>query len=103
MIDVSHRGISNINPATEVIDPNQRKSGVCTVRNIVISEDKFYHPSLTFECGDVAITIKFDDLSKLNVEAIVAPCIANDRDHKHTTRISKFIGRDVHDVNKMLV
>jgi hypothetical protein len=38
------------------------------------------------------------DIYKATAEAIVVPCLANDREHKLTQRMSKFLGLNIHDV-----
>jgi hypothetical protein len=38
------------------------------------------------------------DISKATAEAIVVPCLASDREHKLTQKMSKFLGVNIHDV-----
>jgi len=68
------------------------------VRNF--AKDKLYHPSVTFECNDVEITVKMYDVYKTRSQAIVVPCLLNDSNHKLTTRMTKLLGANIHEQAK---
>lgn len=61
-------------------------------------EEKLYHPSLTFECNDVEICVKMYDVYKTNAQAFVVPILSNDANHKHTARMCRFLGTNIHEV-----
>lgn len=58
---------------------------------------------MTFECNDVEITVKMYDVYKTRSQAIVVPCLLNDSNHKLTTRMTKLLGANIHEVHQRLI